>query len=58
MRSILLGRRVQDIETDFFFAEENYVYVGFLGDRGMPLQLERADDPRFATGNAILAAIP
>lgn len=58
LRSILLGRRVQDIETDFFFAEENCVYVGFLGDCGMPLQLERTDDPRFAVGNAILAAIP
>lgn len=59
LRSILLGRRVQDIETDFFFAGEDLVYVGFLGDHGMPLKLERTNgDERFAANSTILATIP
>lgn len=43
-RSILLGRRIEDIDVDYLFAGEDLFYEGFLGNDGLPLKREKLAD--------------
>ena len=58
-RSVLLGRRMEDIDADYLFAGEELFYEGFLGEKGLPLTRPASPSPTaFAINDTMLATIP
>ena len=58
-RSILLGRRIEDIDVDYLFAGEDLFYEGFLGNDGLPLKREKlADGDACIINDTMFVTIP
>lgn len=58
-RSVLLGRRIEDMDVDYLFAGEEMFYEGFLGEEGVPLTRPASPSPQaFAISDTMLVTIP
>ena len=61
-RSILLGRLIEDVDTEYLFAGEDIFYEGFLGEKGLPLtcpaQLVPGAPRAFPLSDTLIVTIP